>query len=60
VAPYRTSCEGAANEALVKFLGEGLGVRRSQVEILQGHTFRRKLIRVIALSAQEVREHLLG
>lgn len=51
---------GAANEALVKFLAEGLGVRRSQVEIVRGFTSRRKLIRVVGLSAQEVRERLLG
>lgn len=51
---------GAANEALVKFLAEGLGVRRSQVEIVRGRTSRRKVIKVAGLSAQKARERLLG
>ena len=51
---------GAANEALVEFLARSLGVRRGQVEIVRGHTSRRKLVRVAGLPAQEVRERLLG
>jgi len=39
--------EGKANKALVQFLAEQLEVRRSQVEILSGHTSRIKTIRVI-------------
>jgi len=51
---------GAANRALIKFLAEELGVRRSEVEILRGRTSRRKLIKVVGLSAQGVRARLLG
>ena len=50
--------EGAANEALVKFLAERLGVRTRDVEILSGHTGRTKTIRVGGLSAEEVRRRL--
>ena len=50
--------EGAANEALVKFLAERLGVRERDVEILSGHTGRAKAICVGGLSAEEVRRRL--
>jgi uncharacterized protein (TIGR00251 family) len=52
--------EGRANEALIAFLAQRLGVRKSQVEIVAGATSRRKMVRVIGLSAQEVEERLLG
>ncbi len=45
--------EGAANEALVKFLAERLGVRAAQVEIIAGHTARLKRVRVAGISADE-------
>jgi uncharacterized protein (TIGR00251 family) len=52
--------EGRANEALIAFLAQQLGVRKSQVEIVAGATSRRKMIRIMGLSAQEVEERLLG
>jgi uncharacterized protein (TIGR00251 family) len=52
--------EGRANEALIAFLAHRLGVRKSQVEIVAGTTARRKMIRVIGLSPEELRERLLG
>ena len=52
--------EGRANEALVAFLAQRLGVRKSQVEIVAGATSRRKMIRVIGLSLQGVKERLVG
>ena len=52
--------EGRANEALIAFLAKRLGVRKSQVEIVAGATSRRKAIRVMGVSLQEVEERLLG
>jgi uncharacterized protein (TIGR00251 family) len=52
--------EGRANETLVAFLADQLGVRKSQVEIVAGTTSRRKTIRVVGLWPQEVGERLLG
>ncbi len=52
--------EGRANEALIAFLAQRLGVRKSQVEIMAGATSRRKMIRVIGVLAQEVQEQLWG
>jgi len=52
--------EGRANEALVAFLAQRLGVRKSQVEIIAGATSRRKMIRITGLLAQEMEERLWG
>jgi uncharacterized protein (TIGR00251 family) len=51
--------EGKANETLIVFLAQRLGVRKSQVEIVAGTTSRRKMIRVMGVSPQEVEKHLL-
>lgn len=50
--------EGAANEALTKFLAERLGVRAAQVEIVSGHTARTKTVRVAGISANEAHRRL--
>ena len=38
--------DGAANEALGRFIAEGLGLARSAVVIKSGHTARQKLLRI--------------
>jgi len=38
--------DGAANDALVKVLAKHLGVPKSRVEIVRGHTSRVKQVRV--------------
>jgi len=38
--------DGAANEALVRFLADRLSVARSQIEIVSGHTSRNKIVRI--------------
>jgi uncharacterized protein (TIGR00251 family) len=38
--------DGAANEALVEFLAEALGVRRADVALLEGQASRRKRLAV--------------
>ena len=52
--------EGKANEALIAFLAQELGVRKSRVEIVAGETSRNKVICVLGLSPAEVEERLLG
>jgi len=39
--------EGKANKALIGFLAKELGVKKSQIEIVSGHTSRVKTIKVI-------------
>jgi uncharacterized protein len=50
--------EGAANAALIAFLAETLGVRQRQVEILAGHTSRRKRVQVSGLGKEQVVQRL--
>jgi uncharacterized protein (TIGR00251 family) len=50
--------EGKANEALVRFLAESLGVRRGDVTIVAGEHVRHKTIRVAGLTAAQTRERL--
>ena len=50
--------EGKANEALVKFLAETLGVSRSQIEIVAGHASRHKIVRVRGVTARRIEEAL--
>lgn len=46
--------DGAANEALMKFLAERFDISRSQVEIASGHTGREKIIRISGITDEEV------
>ena len=52
--------DGAANEALVKFLAATLSIPRSNVEIVAGHTSREKVVRISGISDAEVRRVLYG
>ena len=51
--------EGRANEACITFFAELLNVPRSSVTIAAGHGSRNKVIRVVGVSADEVRSRLL-
>jgi uncharacterized protein (TIGR00251 family) len=42
--------DGRANEAVVEAIAEWLGVKRRQVEIIQGATSRNKVVRVTPLN----------
>ena len=48
--------EGKANEACVEFFAKLLKVPRASVSIASGLTSRNKLIRVVGLTGQQVRE----
>ena len=50
--------DGAANEALVKFLSDILAVSRSQVEIVSGHTGRQKIVRISGIDHADVEQLL--
>ena len=50
--------EGAANEALVRFLGRTLGVAPSAVRVVSGATGRNKVVSVAGLDAARARERL--
>jgi uncharacterized protein (TIGR00251 family) len=50
--------EGAANEALARFLGKTLGVAPSAVRVLSGATGRNKVVSVAGLDAAVARERL--
>jgi hypothetical protein len=51
--------DGAANEALIRFLADALSVPKSQVEIVSGHTSRDKVVRINGTSDAEA-ERLLN
>ncbi len=46
--------EGKANEALVAFLAENLGVPRAYIEIILGETSRRKVVRVRGVTTKQI------
>jgi hypothetical protein len=50
--------EGAANEALARFLGKALGVAPSAVRVVSGATGRNKVVSVAGLDAATARERL--
>lgn len=50
--------DGAANEALVRFLADTFGVARSQVEIVSGHTSKNKIVRIEGISRGQAEETL--
>ena len=50
--------EGAANEALSRFLGKALGVAPSAVRVVSGATGRNKVVSVSGLDAAAARERL--
>jgi uncharacterized protein (TIGR00251 family) len=51
--------EGKANEALLEFLSERLGLPVRQLEILSGAKSRDKLVEVIGIELKEVLQRLL-
>jgi uncharacterized protein (TIGR00251 family) len=46
--------EGAANQALVDFLAELLGLHRSQIEIVAGLSSEHKLVSLVGIAPQAV------
>jgi len=52
--------DGAANEALSRFLAERLGVPRSAIRIAAGSAARAKLVTVEGVAPEEAERRLLG
>jgi len=52
--------EGAANEALVAFLANRLGIRKRDIALVTGQHARRKRLRVSGVTAETVRARLLA
>ena len=50
--------EGQANAAVIAILAKTLGVSKSRLEIIRGHSARDKVISVDALTEQEVRRKI--
>jgi len=50
--------DGKANAACIEFFAKLLNVPRSSVTIAAGQTSRNKVIRVVGLTAQQVRDRL--
>ena len=50
--------EGRANDACITFFAKLLNVPRSSVTIASGHSSRNKIIRVVGLSAEELRKRI--
>ncbi|HEY4356247.1 MAG TPA: DUF167 domain-containing protein [Acidobacteriaceae bacterium] len=51
--------DGRANEALVAFLSERLGIPRARIELLTGASSRSKAFRIFGMTTVEVEEKLL-
>ena len=51
--------EGQANDELVKFLSDVLGVAKSRIEIVAGSTGRDKLISVLDLDAEMLHKKIV-
>lgn len=50
--------EGAANSAIVKFIADSLGVRKSQVELVSGEKSREKVLKITGISDSDIRARL--
>jgi hypothetical protein len=50
--------EGAANQAVVKFAADLLGIRKSQVELVSGEKSREKTLKITGLTVEEARARI--
>lgn len=51
--------EGKANKALIKYLADVLGVRKSRIEIVAGETGLDKIVSIVDMSAEQVQRRIL-
>jgi len=50
--------KGQANRALITLLADAAGVAKSEVQIIRGHTGRRKVVALQGLDASELKKRL--
>jgi hypothetical protein len=50
--------DGAANKALIIFLAKALGLGKGRLCLAKGETSRHKLVRILDIELDEVRDHL--
>ena len=54
-----TPVEGKANKALIQFLAKQLTVKRSQLEIVNGHTTRNKTIQIVGEGIEKKLQNII-
>lgn len=59
VRVHAPALEGRANDALLEFLADKLGVHRRDVILLRGDKSRHKVIRIVGLTLAEVKTRLV-
>ncbi len=52
--------QGKANRELIDFLSERLGIAKSRISIIKGHTSRNKIIAILGVSEEEIIKRLSG
>ena len=50
--------DGRANAAVVRLLAQTLGISRSRLEVVRGHSSRDKVIRVSSMNTLEIRQQI--
>ncbi len=50
--------EGAANKAAIEFLADQLGIKKSQITLVSGHTSRQKTFEIDGLTDEQLHERL--
>lgn len=50
--------KGKANKELVAYLSRFLGVSKSQIDIIKGHTTRKKIIAIDGLTQEDITKRL--
>ena len=52
--------DGAANEELIRFLSKALEIPRRNIEIIKGHTNKRKTVSIAGCDEKTVRARLIA
>jgi uncharacterized protein (TIGR00251 family) len=50
--------EGRANEEIIEFLADTLGIKKNQVTIVSGHASRQKTVAITGCNRQELELHV--